>query len=483
MIFILCFNFLFVNPAVTRESNDYQRDLTKAFTTNQGLIKGNKVLTSEGFTYYEFIGIPYAQPPVGKLRFRPPVPADKWDGIMEAVNQSSKCIQTDGGDKVGGSEDCLYLNIYTKSMDKISKKLPVMIWIHGGGFTDGAAKDYASTTLIDKDVIVVTINYRLGGFGFLTFGNDEISGNMGLRDQAEAIEWVRNNIDFVGGDSNKITIFGISAGGISVHAHVLSPKNFGKLSGAISQSGTLLFYGTLPTEGKREEQIALDFLRKHNCSQLLDKSSLNCLQDIDSDELVLSFKEYSNDVFLSDKASYLWRPVVDNYASDPFLPLEPLEAMKRGIFNQIPYISGTVKNEGAIFPKLALKKLPPAPFITPDWYISTFGAKFLHIKPETKETTEEQRMLANIIIKYYNETSDESYKYIGDMVTDSGYLVPDQVTVKAMSEHNPAVFNYYFVQKTNHTVSGNLNVTYEETPVHGDDVIFIMDYKDRKELL
>merc|ERR1719268_587537 len=263
--------------------------------TRSGAIRGKKVASKGKSTYFEFLAIPYAQPPVGRLRFKPPKMVRPWTKTFEAMKRGPQCYQKSEalGTNVSMSEDCLQLNIYTPDLEKTSK--PVMIWIHGGGFVIGSANDYNPERLTREGVIVVTINYRLGSLGFLTFGNDLVSGNMGLKDQALAIQWVKQNIEQFG---------------------VYAAKTF-------------------------------------DCSDdkvELDEATLQCLQDVDVKQLNEKLSRTDKEDFanFSEAFPFEWRPVIDNYASNPFLPLHPLEAMITGIFNRIPFISGTVKNEGAL---------------------------------------------------------------------------------------------------------------------------------------
>ena len=206
-------------------------------------MRGKEVI-KDGKTQYEFLGVPFAQPPIGPLRFMPPQPVKPWVEVMEAVKDGATCIQAvselseefaaETGDNTAESEDCLTLNIFTNSLG--SKKPPqaVMVWIHGGGFTLGSKDIYRMSGLVAEDVVLVAMNYRLGALGFLSFGNDLVSGNMGLRDQHLALMWVQANIQEFGGDPTKITIFGESAGAVSVQAQVLSPLNSGVIQGAIA---------------------------------------------------------------------------------------------------------------------------------------------------------------------------------------------------------------------------------------------------------
>ena len=183
-----------------------------------GLVQG---MPEAGLTVYR--GIPFAVPPVGDLRWRAPQPAAKWEGVLQATNFGPSPVQASRiGPKM--SEDCLYLNVWTpaKSADD---HLPVLVWIYGGGFSAGSTSDrsYSGEKLAGKGVVLVSINYRVGQLGFLAHPElsaenpNHVSGNYGLLDQIAGLQWVKKNIAAFGGDPNKVTIFGESAGGISQH--------------------------------------------------------------------------------------------------------------------------------------------------------------------------------------------------------------------------------------------------------------------------
>jgi para-nitrobenzyl esterase len=200
-----------------------------------------------------FKGIPYAAPPVGGLRWRPPQPPEKWVGVRKAESFSANCMQrrADGGafPPYGGdrsaaamSEDCLYLNVYTAA-ESASAKRPVMVWIHGGAWTSGAGAIYQGEDLAKKGVVYVSLNYRLGVFGFLALpaltkeSPQRSSGNYAVLDQIEALKWVQANIGKFGGDPARVTIFGESAGSWSVHTLIASPLAKGLFHRAIGESG------------------------------------------------------------------------------------------------------------------------------------------------------------------------------------------------------------------------------------------------------
>merc|ERR1711953_1031454 len=204
-------------------------------------------------TYHTFHGIPYAQPPVGRLRFQPPVAVTAWEEELDVSGApGSQCLQPEYFDperfgQISGDEDCLTLNIYSETLPQDSRNLdlkPVFFWIHGGGFAIGAGSMFGQQPdlLLESGMVVVTINYRLGALGFMAIEGSDISGNQGLKDQLLALRWVKENIANFGGDPNRITIAGESAGGVSVHAHILSPqaKDEDLIHAGISFSGTML---------------------------------------------------------------------------------------------------------------------------------------------------------------------------------------------------------------------------------------------------
>ncbi len=212
--------------------------------TQSGKLRG---ATQDGIAIFK--GIPFAAPPVGPFRWRPPQPVVAWDGVRDAVEFGPGCAQAGWGGAPGtivkgSSEDCLYLNIWAPVGTKAKAKLPVMVWIHGGGFVggSGAESETFGDQFAKQGVILVTINYRLGRLGFFAHPAlnqeypDEFKGNYGYMDQIAALKWVQGNITAVGGDPQNVTIFGFSAGGVSVHSLLTIPAAKGLFHKAICQS-------------------------------------------------------------------------------------------------------------------------------------------------------------------------------------------------------------------------------------------------------
>ncbi|XP_047035141.1 juvenile hormone esterase-like [Helicoverpa zea] len=214
---------------------------------SDGLLEGERLINEYGGAeYFSFRGIPYAQPPLGDLRFKAPQPPTPWNNVRSAKEFGNNCLQYDlfiDKGKRSGDEDCLYLNVYTPEITP-SEPLPVMVWIHGGGFVSGSGDDaiYGPKFLVRHGVILVTINYRLEVLGFLSLDTEEVPGNAGMKDQVAALRWVNKNIANFGGDPNNVTIFGESAGGVSVSYQVISPMSKGLFKRAIAQSGVSVGY-------------------------------------------------------------------------------------------------------------------------------------------------------------------------------------------------------------------------------------------------
>lgn len=239
--------------------------------TTKGSIEGLYHSARDGIQYY--LGIPYAKPPVGDLRWQPPQPMDPWEGVIETKAFGPRAIQTDvfGDMKFrsnGLSEDCLYLNVWTPAK-RNSTDLPVLVYFYGGGFVagDGSEPRYDGEAMAKQGMVVVTVNYRLNIFGFLAhpalsaaspYGG---SGNYGLLDQQAALQWVQDNIAAFGGDPDRVTIAGESAGSISVSIQMASPLSRDLIAGAIGESGASIHPTLAPTSLQEAEQIGAEFVQ------------------------------------------------------------------------------------------------------------------------------------------------------------------------------------------------------------------------------
>ncbi|XP_050438553.1 juvenile hormone esterase-like [Adelges cooleyi] len=323
----------------------------------QGALQGqySKTLLSNK-PFVSFQGIPYAKPPVNELRFKPPVEHPGWTGVYKAFSDKRFCVQQDVmiTKKIVGMEDCLYLNVFVPQ--ELNKKKPVMMFVHGGAFnfSSGSSDFHSPDYLIEENVILVTLNYRLNVLGFLNLDIDDCPGNMGLKDQLFAFKWVKENISEFGGDANNITIFGESAGSASVHYHILSPLSKGVFQRAIMQSGCAF--------------NPWAFNSKHKNAALKLASDLGCPSD-DPHKIVQYLRKVPvNDLVKASMIKYTFQgqrealvyqfvpSIESDQVSERLLPAHPEELLKTATL--IPLISGVNNLEGMImFGEHAIEKL------------------------------------------------------------------------------------------------------------------------------
>ncbi|XP_047527154.1 juvenile hormone esterase-like isoform X1 [Vanessa atalanta] len=328
-------------------------------TVKEGKLQGTIQNLPDGTKYYSFKGIPYAQPPIGKLRFMAPKPLMPWNGILKAIDHGPVCPQTDllTRNILEGSENCLFLNIYTQSLQSDSK-IPVMIFIHGGGFQAGSGNSdmLGPEFLIQHNVILVTINYRLEAFGFLCLDIPEVPGNAGLKDQIAAFYWIKNNIAQFGGDPENITIFGESAGGASVTYHMISPIAKGLFQKAIAQSGTFLADWAFQDNAK-ENAFKIGKYLGNNTNDPYEL--LEFLQSVPSNKLAgITYNIMTREEKVRGMP-IIFTPVVEKEFSDceAFLNRNPINMLMSGKIKKIPFLTGYTTGEGLISVPNELKKL------------------------------------------------------------------------------------------------------------------------------
>ena len=303
-----------------------------------------------GESTVSFQGIPYAAPPVGELRWTAPRPAAHWDGVRDASKATPFCPQLDGNGQYlpGTSEDCLYLHV-TVPRNKSRAPRPVMVWSHGGGFSSGSGSQHVPTRLaVEGDVIVVTVDFRIGVFGNFGLKGLPGSGTFGLQDQQAALSWVRDNIGAFGGDAHNVTLFGESGGGVGTCGLLTSPGTRGLVDRAIMQSGSCLL--NWPRNGLAMGFPGGSFWHPLATVQQTGKASaarlgctgtstavLHCLRDLDTE------KVYSESGVFGSVAY-----------GNPTLPLEPGKAIRAGLFPKIPVMSGHTKDEARAIAAVAV---------------------------------------------------------------------------------------------------------------------------------
>ncbi|XP_013404935.1 carboxylesterase 5A-like [Lingula anatina] len=298
-----------------------------------------------------FLGIPYAKPPVGRLRFTNPELHPGWgESIRQAKQFGPHCPQPDSSISLYAvlgrtiinltrDEDCLFLNVYVpRGVDILNEtgvRLAILIHLHGGSFRAGTGATFNGDTLAqDADVIVVTVNYRVGFLAFFNTGTDEARGNYGLFDQHLAIKWVRENAEAFGGDPDRITLIGDSAGGASVDFQMISPLNRGLIQGGVSVSGSSL----APWSLTESLNVSLEFSKLAGCDMPQPRARLRCLRNKDAQELAEIREE-------GLRGGLDWRPNIDGV----FIPKHPRELLGENVTSGLRYMVGATSHDGSIY--------------------------------------------------------------------------------------------------------------------------------------
>ena len=321
-----------------------------------GLLQGT---SEDGLTVYR--GVPFAAPPVGEQRWRAPQPAAKWEGVKQTDKFGARCYQGGrGAPGVDTSEDCLYLNVWSPAKSS-SDRIPVLVWIYGGGFSAGATSEptYSGEKLAKRGVVLVSIAYRVGQMGFFAHpelsaeNRNHVSGNYGLLDMISGLQWVQRNIAAFGGDPRHVTIFGESAGGIAVSMLCASPLAKGLFHGAISQSGGS--FGpprpgaTQPGENMKRladaESSGAAYAKRTGAASIAD------LRKIAADKLPAGGRG----------GGMSW-PIIDGYV----VPDDQYKLYSAGKFNDTPILVGYNSDEGQSFTRVA----------TPEEYVASVKARY-----------------------------------------------------------------------------------------------------------
>ncbi len=378
-----------------------------------GLVQG---VAQDDLTVYK--GVPFAAPPVGDLRWRPPQPAAKWDGVRSADKYAPGCIQQMGGPPPSGaSEDCLYLNIWTPA--KAAKdRIPVLVWIYGGGFNAGATSIpvHDGANLAKRGVVLVTLAYRVGTLGF--FAHPElsaesphrVSGNYGLLDMIAGLQWIQRNISAFGGNPKRVTIFGESAGGIAVSMLCASPLAKGLFHGAISQSGGSFGpFSKTPSPGENMRVLADAEASGVEFAKSGGAESVRELRALSADRILQIARK---------QRGMAW-PIVDGWV----IPDDQYRLYEAGRFNDTPILVGYNSDEGLSF----------SPGRTPDEYIANVRKRY--------------GPFADRLLKAYPAGSDSVPKTARDLARDSAFGWHTWSWARLESEHGKSkVFYYYFDQ-------------------------------------
>nr|XP_045620747.1 cocaine esterase-like [Procambarus clarkii] len=317
-------------------------------TVGGGVVRGAVRQSQSGREYHAFNAIPYAQPPVGKNRFMPTVAGAEWSGVLDATQPKQPCAQAALG-ITAGVEDCLNLYVYTPKVpapdDVVS--LPVVVWLHGGSFVVGGAASLDESFLMDRDIVLVIPQYRLGLLGFLATSTGRIPGNMGMLDQVEALRWVRDNIAAFGGNPEEVTLAGDCGGGAAAIYHMLSPLSQGLFQRVLSLSGSPLSPWALNSRTHRFMLILANILK---CPAYDQSLFLKCLQELDQAELLEPTQiviEGRDPLVGNHRLAPHVQKAEQSDESSLFLHQHPLKGLTEGSFHKVPVLMGVTRAVGS----------------------------------------------------------------------------------------------------------------------------------------
>ncbi|KAH8400773.1 hypothetical protein KR009_000937, partial [Drosophila setifemur] len=444
-----------------------------------GCLKGTFRPGYQTQRFEAFFGIPYALPPTGELRFGNPKGMPKLLGIYNASEPKADCIQKNyllPSPIIYGEEDCLYLNVYRPELRK--SVLPVMVYIHGGGFFGGSAgpgttgPEYFMDT---GEVILVTMAYRLGPFGFLSTEDAAMPGNFGLKDQNLALRWVQRNIRYFGGDPQRVTIFGQSAGGVSTHMHLLSPRSRGLFHRVISMSGTANVPFAIADEPLEQARLLAELAAVQDARNLSTAKLTRVLRRMDAKKLLNAgdgLKFWDVDHMTN------FRPVVEKgVGGEAFFSEHPKDILAQGKRPPLPLLLGTVPGEGAvrvvnINGNATLRQ--------------SFNSRFDELLQELMEfprdfSQERLNQSTRLLIEEYfqgqHAVNEETVQGFMDLITDRGFKQPLYNALRQdVSNRSKPVFLYSFNYRGPLSYASaytSANVTGKFGVVHCDDLLYL----------
>ncbi|HEX5356124.1 MAG TPA: carboxylesterase/lipase family protein [Aquabacterium sp.] len=390
--------------------------------TSQGAISGKLVNAVRAY-----LGIPYAAPPVGELRWQSPQAPATWSGTRDGTSFGQRCAQPLSiVSPESINEDCLFLNVHVPD-DIGSSKLPVMVWIHGGAFLSGSAADYDMTTLARKGrAVVVSINYRVGAFGFFRqpeLAAQNVSPNLGLQDQQAALRWVQSQIGHFGGDPSRVTIFGHSAGGASTCLHLVSPQSKGLFHRAISQSGPCNLLTDATPASMEAQSVALGV--KLGCAE--GPGQLACMRHKSAEDIMRGSVPNGNEV---NGVNIRWTPVQDGLT----LTGDPARQVRDGQFNRVPVIIGTTHDEGRLFVGTEYHQAN-------QWFVTRADVNAYINKIAGNDTALARKLTSTYSFWHYG-TLDKAFSA---MLTDYFFSCGAMADAEALSRYVPT-YNYEFTE-------------------------------------
>lgn len=408
----------------------------------QGVLRGRADRGAQ-----EFLGVPYAAPPVGESRLRPPGEPRRWSGVREADRQAPACLQFSPfglSDPGAVSEDCLYLDVYRPRGARAGDRLPVVLWMHGGAYSQGTGTQFGGRTMAElTNTVVISINYRLGQLGYLALpelaGRQDArgSGSFGLMDQIEALRWTRENVGAFGGDPGNVTVSGQSAGSGSVCALLAAPSAAGLFHRAVLQSGPCTLLRT--PDGARAESEARAFAARAGCTDPAGLAA--CLRAAPGPALV-------------DAARTL--PTSGPASGDGLLPREPAAAIAAGTWNKVPVLIGSTRSEARFFVALT------QPHLTEGQYAEQVLAGYGAAGPE-------------VLARYPVSAYGSPYLALSAVMTDSTFACQTARTAQLFARQVPT-FVYEFDDPDSPTLAGAQVPGLDESNAHSAELAYLHDF-------
>ncbi|XP_008468779.1 esterase FE4-like isoform X1 [Diaphorina citri] len=435
---------------------------------NQGRLRGTAERSRNGVKYFSFLGIPYAQAPEGELRLKDPQPHPGWSDTKNATEHGNECPQRNYfNHQLIGSDNCLFLNVYTPKIDP-NAKLPVMVYIHGGAFKGGNTRFLKEKFIMDKNIVYVAIQYRIGILGFMSFLDDVIPGNFGLKDQIFALKWVQDNIAHFGGDPSRVTIFGGSAGAAAVDYLVISPLAKGLFHNAIIQGGTATSpWAYIPqTVAKQRAEAVATLL---GCPSKPTTEALACMRDIPSDNFIIV-----TDKFLEWDLSPLgpFSPITDSFmGAGAVVPDHPLALPP----NPVNIILGYNSYEGNMIASMVcFNEFRLARDMEVD--LPRRLALLTNLQDQVKYS--EKAKVADRLFEFYlnsqNISKDNVYKF-ADLGTDILFGHPSFKAALNYYKKVPLYFYLYDITPRITLLTMFGNCTHLRGPSHGEEIVYFFN--------
>ncbi|XP_066257357.1 venom carboxylesterase-6-like isoform X1 [Euwallacea similis] len=445
-------------------------------TTPLGVIEGYVGHSVNSQPFLKFEGIPYAKPPIGDLRFEEPQDPEPWKGIWKA-NVLTGCMQYDHfatdykkNYVVHGDEDCLHLNVYTHTTDP-QAKLDVLVHIHGGAFMFGRGASYGPDIIMDRPIVFVNFNYRLGPLGFISTEDNVLPGNVGLKDQIKALKWVKKNIHLFGGNPDSITLHGMSAGGASVHLHYFLPESKGLFKHGMSQSGCALNPWVLT---ERVKEKALKIANLVGCPSTRSSEEIKkCLKSKPARHIVHAVKKLQP--FLYNPFSPFGVVVDGQWAKKPVLPEHPYKLLKEGKVLDVPWMISYTRHEGLY---------PASEFWANEEHLKEIDSRWNELLPfilHYNETlpAELKNKVSQLIRRQYmgdKPINRETFASFVDIFSDRLFVSGIETIAQLQSQ---AVKSNIYCYHYNYRGSSSLSdlISRSDTNIgvsHGDDTILIL---------